>query len=468
MGIPLDASTPAGRVIDEYQASLKAEETFVKLALGAMGVALAIGAIIVTGGAAAPGVAGALATAETASALALASAGLGAYSAIEEYAEYRFGHAAAGSSLDPATALSRDDPSLAWLALAVVGAVVDVGAAVVAFKNLAAVSRAAHTAEGMLALEEAARAQARVLRREGRLGAMTEQEFVDRIKAARAGVRVASGLGPSGPMKLVRYIERGEKLEEIINEGKALTYMTGNEHALVKLKDGRRAIVSGGPGGIDFEEGAVLRIYGHTHPTSAPHSEADVRALEELGQSQQTVLHGGQRTKVRPRRFREDPEALPRSEAMSRPRELTEEEKWEQAARALEEQEGRPPGVGETPPKDPKAETPQKTAAEQDWEKAEAQAREQEALADRPTRTEHGAIREQGRGALTAQERAKLPGSLAHTQSDGATARVLSEGRGSYTVVITGDEGVLITVIRGKTRAEVRGLSSRYGWDPPW
>lgn len=114
------------------------------------------------------------------------------------------------------------------------------------------------------------------------------------------GAIVASGAGGVAPMRVVRIIRRGERIADIVNEGKALTFTTGNEHALVKLATGERALVSGGPGGILFAPGQVTIIFGHTHPTSAPPSAADSEALRSLGQSQQTVYHGGQVTKVRP------------------------------------------------------------------------------------------------------------------------------------------------------------------------
>jgi len=85
---------------------------------------------------------------------------------------------------------------------------------------------------------------------------------------------------------------------DIINEAKALTFMTGNEYVLVKLMNGKRAC--GDSMGIEFQYEQIKRIFGHTHPTNAPPSKADVEILKFLGQSQQTVLHGGQMTKVRP------------------------------------------------------------------------------------------------------------------------------------------------------------------------
>jgi RHS repeat-associated protein len=120
-------------------------------------------------------------------------------------------------------------------------------------------------------------------------------------RAAKVGVRVASGVGGSAPMIITRIIKRGEKLDDIISEGKALTWTTGNEHALVTLANGQRAIVSGGPGGIDFAEGQITRIWGHTHPDMSLPSKHDVRAIRQLGNSQQTVftIVGGKVTKVR-------------------------------------------------------------------------------------------------------------------------------------------------------------------------
>lgn len=116
------------------------------------------------------------------------------------------------------------------------------------------------------------------------------------------GYAVSSAAGGETlPMQVVRTIQKGEKLADIINEAKGLTFTTGNEHALVTLASGERALVSGGPGGISFSESQIKRIFGHTHPTSAPPSSADAEALKQLGQSKQYVFHGGQVTVVRPK-----------------------------------------------------------------------------------------------------------------------------------------------------------------------
>jgi len=112
---------------------------------------------------------------------------------------------------------------------------------------------------------------------------------------------VASDIGAVSSMQQVRIIQHGEKISDIVNEAKSLTFITGNEHALVTLANGSRALVSGGPGGISFNKGWVSRIFGHTHPTNAPPSAADAQALTQLGQSKQYVLHGGEVSVVRPK-----------------------------------------------------------------------------------------------------------------------------------------------------------------------
>ncbi len=100
-------------------------------------------------------------------------------------------------------------------------------------------------------------------------------------------------------MSVVRTIGRGEKIADIVNEGKVLTYETGNEHALVGLANGDRAIVSGGPGGIEFTDD-VTRVFGHTHPYQLPisgPSSADFAMLDAYGQQSSWLLEHGQLTK---------------------------------------------------------------------------------------------------------------------------------------------------------------------------
>lgn len=169
--------TAAAAAVDAYLSARKLNAALADTALAALGIVLAIGATVATMGAAAP-VAGLALAGDLAVA---AGAGLSVYSALEQYHDYSFIHAAGHSSLDPATSLTQEDPSMAWLAVAVLGAVLDVGSAVTVVRNLAGLAKIGIAARDLGPLERAVRAQARVLAAEGRLGAVTEEEFVQAV-----------------------------------------------------------------------------------------------------------------------------------------------------------------------------------------------------------------------------------------------------------------------------------------------
>jgi hypothetical protein len=73
-------------------------------------------------------------------------------------------------------------------------------------------------------------------------------------------------------MTVQRILPQGAKIADITNDIKGMTWITGNEHAVVRLANGQKAIVSDGPGGISFQNGQIRTLFGHTHPTSAPPS----------------------------------------------------------------------------------------------------------------------------------------------------------------------------------------------------
>lgn len=110
----------------------------------------------------------------------------------------------------------------------------------------------------------------------------------------------SSAGGETLPMVVQKIIPQGTKIADIVNDIKGLTWSTGNEHAVVRLANGQKAVVSGGPGGISFEMGQIKTLFGHTHPTIAGPSGADFTALKILNQTRQYVLHGGQTTLIRP------------------------------------------------------------------------------------------------------------------------------------------------------------------------
>ncbi len=131
----------------------------------------------------------------------------------------------------------------------------------------------------------------------GRLG-----EGALKLLKLRRGVIVASRAGGKVlPMTIEKIIQKGTKLEEIINDIKGMIFTTGKEHAVVTLTSGERAIVSGGEGGIQFAEGEIQTLFGHTHPTSAGPSSADFESLVILKQFRQYIFHGGEMTKIIPK-----------------------------------------------------------------------------------------------------------------------------------------------------------------------
>ena len=96
---------------------------------------------------------------------------------------------------------------------------------------------------------------------------------------------------------VVRNVDKGEKIKDIANELKSLTYKTGNEQALVKLQNGTRAIISGTSKGINFATNQISLLYAHTHPFGTGAivpSSADFQALTALGQKSSYLLADGQ------------------------------------------------------------------------------------------------------------------------------------------------------------------------------
>ncbi|MFE7331280.1 hypothetical protein ACFU8W_41500 [Streptomyces sp. NPDC057565] len=89
--------------------------------------------------------------------------------------------------------------------MSVLGAVADVGAAIVAVRNMARLAKLAVAAKEFTGLEQAARAQARVLAAEGRL-AGTEQEFVDAVLSSAK--RQIGGAATKPPLRYGDHVFR--------------------------------------------------------------------------------------------------------------------------------------------------------------------------------------------------------------------------------------------------------------------
>jgi urease gamma subunit len=104
-------------------------------------------------------------------------------------------------------------------------------------------------------------------------------------------------------MKIIRQINKGEKITDIIDEARQLTYFDDIEHAVVSFKNGDRFLVSGGRHGIDIPKNQVdqiRRIIGHTHPYSLPitgPSGPDIDGLFQLGQKSSYLFEHGELSK---------------------------------------------------------------------------------------------------------------------------------------------------------------------------
>ena len=109
-------------------------------------------------------------------------------------------------------------------------------------------------------------------------------------------VSVESGVGSDiAPMTVVRSITKGEKIVDLLDEVKGLTYETGNEHAIVRLTGQGRALVSGGADGIELPS-SVTRVIAHTHPYDVVDlgaSSADLGMLDALGQKSSWLVIRG-------------------------------------------------------------------------------------------------------------------------------------------------------------------------------
>jgi hypothetical protein len=104
--------------------------------------------------------------------------------------------------------------------------------------------------------------------------------------------------------QFIRLIAAEEDAESLLNEVKAETWTRRAEHAVLRLKDGRRVLVRGGAIGIELEIGpdglpqvmvedksvSIIELLWHTHPKATGPSDFDCRLLDLLGQ-ESSIVH---------------------------------------------------------------------------------------------------------------------------------------------------------------------------------
>jgi hypothetical protein len=143
----VQAGTMQDRLVSDKVEHERSRKGVAELALGVIAIALGLLAAIPTGGSSL--------AAGIAVAAGVGSAALSVTIAYSDLKEYAVQSAASGTDFEKAQAISHDDPSMFWLALSILGAVVDLGAAVKAFKALTPAARQLREAKRLAALGRA-------------------------------------------------------------------------------------------------------------------------------------------------------------------------------------------------------------------------------------------------------------------------------------------------------------------------
>lgn len=202
MGVRPDEG--ADIAISDYQKERANDEMFWGILKAAAAIALAVTAMVATGGLAAVAMVG--------------SGALSIYSAAQAYEDYMFKSAAVNSSLDQANLISKEDPSLFWLALELIGAGLDVGPAIGAFAKLAKVAKRATTmAKDVAAIEEMSELARKAYRELPEKIAMSEDDFVKRlIDTASKGTNAAIDAEKfAGQIKLISELLEGTSARSV-------------------------------------------------------------------------------------------------------------------------------------------------------------------------------------------------------------------------------------------------------------
>ena len=124
--------------------------------------------------------------------------------------------------------------------------------------------------------------------------------------ATEGAIRIASGTGEhAADAVIVRTIDKGETIHALLRELAERTYLEGLEHAIVRLADGRRAIVQSGASGGMIPNVVRLIVHTHTYDSALRGelavSHIDRKALQDLGQLSSWLLVHGELIKFGPK-----------------------------------------------------------------------------------------------------------------------------------------------------------------------
>lgn len=218
----IEPGSMQARVIADKIKEVESDEFWSNLGISVLAIGLGLLAAIPTGGSSL--------VAGVAVAGAVGGAALSTYVAYEHYQEYELAAAQAGTDFDRARAISQEDPSLFWLALDIAGAILDVGAAIAAFRALGPAARAA--AELKAAGEVADDATIAALREQGNafkpgLGDKLADDAMYARKLHESGTLKAAG-----------------KAAEELPEGVLAARTVGAGHELKGVRGGKAVICS--------------------------------------------------------------------------------------------------------------------------------------------------------------------------------------------------------------------------------
>ncbi len=214
--------------------AIERDKSLIEMGLGLIALGLGLLAAIPTGGLSLVATAGVVAAGAGA-------AGISGYLAYEHLQEYQFLHAAAGSDFDNPRAISSEDPSLFWLALDIVGAVLDFAAAKSALKAFATSARELRAAKDAAEVAKASQAV-----RDAAAAAGQSKELAEKIISTAERARGAETVEQNLKREVDAAVQSATKeLNAAEDVGRAVPAVeAGGVHEVKTLRGGKFAVCS--------------------------------------------------------------------------------------------------------------------------------------------------------------------------------------------------------------------------------